>query len=516
MWMTFGYEGSAILVHPTLWSDFSAHLPLIRSFSLGSNWPPEYPIFPGDGIRYHFLFYAFVGWLEALGLPLDWALNLPSALGMTLFLILLARIASVLTGSFRVAVLSVVFVILNGSLTFVRFFEQRGFSWSAISQISELKEFVSFAPWGPGMISAFWTLNIYTNQRHLAVGFALCLLLMLAALRAQRGITWILLGALLGLLPILHQPALIIAPVVGGYTFLVRKEARRGLLLAAISGFPVALYGLSLLEHRAESRFHLGYLLEEPRTLARFFDYWFQNLGLHAALMPLALIFYFKKLHLVLLPALFLFVLTNSVQFSIEAAAGHKFLNFAAALGGIGSAYILVRLWDCAREGFRRLLFRTTVATAFFLLTFSGLIDLAPISNNRRGELHQGQAVEWIARNTPPDAVFMNSTLMMNPASLSGRKIFSGWPYFAWSAGHKEDRLPIIKSFYESKDFGAMCKLLMGRNLSYFTVENTRNDPNLPRIDLEFFTSNLAAEFADEERGFYVFSREELCSKGRL
>ena len=63
----FGYDRkvSQILVGSKIWSDFSSHLPLIRSFSWGNNFPPEYTIFPGETIRYHFLFYAMVGILAA-------------------------------------------------------------------------------------------------------------------------------------------------------------------------------------------------------------------------------------------------------------------------------------------------------------------------------------------------------------------------------------------------------------------------------------------------------------------
>jgi len=63
-----------------LWSDFAATIPLIRSFSLGDNFPPQYPIFAGPPIRYHFLFYLVVGFLEKIGVRLDWALNIPSAI----------------------------------------------------------------------------------------------------------------------------------------------------------------------------------------------------------------------------------------------------------------------------------------------------------------------------------------------------------------------------------------------------------------------------------------------------
>lgn len=86
MFHTFSYENNSILIASKAWSDFASHIPLIRSFSLGSNLPPEYPIFPGEPIRYHFLFYLVVGLLERLGMRIDFALNIPSALSFFLLI----------------------------------------------------------------------------------------------------------------------------------------------------------------------------------------------------------------------------------------------------------------------------------------------------------------------------------------------------------------------------------------------------------------------------------------------
>ncbi len=66
---SYDYENSWILIFGAMRSDFAATLPLIRSFSMGDNWPPEYPLFPGSPIRYHYLFFLIVGKLEAIGEP---------------------------------------------------------------------------------------------------------------------------------------------------------------------------------------------------------------------------------------------------------------------------------------------------------------------------------------------------------------------------------------------------------------------------------------------------------------
>src|SRR3989304_5922874 len=82
MFKTFNAQGGDLKIASKAWSDFAATIPLVRSFSLGDNFPPQYPIFPGPPIRYHFVFYFLVGMLEKLGIRIDWALNGLSIVGL--------------------------------------------------------------------------------------------------------------------------------------------------------------------------------------------------------------------------------------------------------------------------------------------------------------------------------------------------------------------------------------------------------------------------------------------------
>ena len=165
----FGYDRkvSQILVGSKIWSDFSSHLPLIRSFSWGNNFPPEYPLFPGEPIRYHFLFYAMVGIFERLGIPIDLALNVPSALAFFFLLIVIYFLAKILFDNRSVAMLSVVFFLFNGSFSFLEFFKH-----NSVFQIPSVANYPSFGPYDGKTVSAFWSLNIFINQRHLALAFA--------------------------------------------------------------------------------------------------------------------------------------------------------------------------------------------------------------------------------------------------------------------------------------------------------------------------------------------------------
>ena len=54
----------------------------MRSFSMGNNFPTEYPHFGGQDVKFHFMFQFFVGNLEFLGLRLDFAYNVVSVLAL--------------------------------------------------------------------------------------------------------------------------------------------------------------------------------------------------------------------------------------------------------------------------------------------------------------------------------------------------------------------------------------------------------------------------------------------------
>src|SRR4030042_4690578 len=76
MFATFSYDNGDMKIATKAWSDFANHIPLIRSFSFGNNFPSQFPLFSGPPIKYHFIFYAFAGLLEKLGLTIDYALNI--------------------------------------------------------------------------------------------------------------------------------------------------------------------------------------------------------------------------------------------------------------------------------------------------------------------------------------------------------------------------------------------------------------------------------------------------------
>ena len=517
MFHTFGYDPKThtILIASRLWSDFGSHIPLIRSFSMGTNWPPEYPIFPGEPIRYHFLFYAFVGILEKAGLRLDWALNLPSAMGLTLLLWGIWSLVMQLFKNARIAALSIVFFLFNGSLAFLKFFAQHPLSWNTPIDIIRASAFPAFGPWDNGLISAFWNLNVYTNQRHLALAFAIGIWFLVSVASGKNTIiAAVFWGLLIGTLPYFHQPMLLIMAVLLITSFLLFPRMRLSLLITG--GISLILIAPQLLTMPKSESFlyYPGYLIHDRLTFVTFLSYWFSNLGLHMILIPLGFFFVPNRAKKVLVSLFLIFLVSNLFKFSMEVTANHKFFNFALILGNMITAYVIVRFLSSLHV--MKIIKIILTLMIVIALTLSGLIDFFVVINDTKGvlaDVGNNETATWIVRNTPRSAIFLNSSFLYHPASIAGRKIFMGWPYFPWSAGYDTyGRMVEMKTMYESKNPQIFCPLLEKHAISYITVEDANNDANLPNIDTKYFEALKKPVFTNTQRSLAIYATTDLCS----
>ena len=297
MFSTFQGNNGTIKIASKLWSDFAAHIPLIRSFSMGQNFPPEYPTFPGEPIRYHYLFYLLVGALEGIGLNLALALNSVSTFGFTLLLWMIYKISYLIFHSRFVSLLSLILFLFNGSLSWVIYFNHSGWNVASLLAIPGQVHFPSFGPWNGQIVSAFWNLNIYTNQRHLGLSFALSLVVIypfLVRLFRRHHVSYLyyfILFSIMLLLPTLHQAAFIsVWIIVVAISFLDLRQAKHYLPLVgcmALGSIP----GILIAPQTAA-----GILAYEPgflatsRTVPAIFKYWWWNLGLYLPLHPYPLL----------------------------------------------------------------------------------------------------------------------------------------------------------------------------------------------------------------------------------
>lgn len=492
MFHTFSYSDGVIKVATKVWSDFSGTLPIIRSFSLGDNWPPEYPLFPGEPIRYHFLFYLVMGLIEKAGLRIDWALNLPSALSFTLLILTIYLLAKELFKSRAVGVLSVVFFLFNGSLSFLEFFKKHPLSLNTLVDILHNSTFPSFGPYDGKVVSAFWNLNIYTNQRHLALPFALLLLLVLWIVKTENkkaSFPQVVIGGIyLGILPFVHSSIFVMAVLVLGMLFILLNKQRLTILGILILGVLLSLPRVFFLKETASfvPKFELAYLSSHPLTIFSFIKYWFSNLGLSLFLIPIGFLLAPKNARKVFVAFLPLFLIGNLVQFSIEMAGNHKFFNVFLSVANMFTAYTVYKIWKQRFTG------KVIAILIIFFLTLSGVIDFFAIKNDTLYQISdypKNPDIVWIMKNISKNAVFLNSSYLYNPASLAGRKIYFGWPYFAWSLGYDTNsRFANVNKLFSDADLPSMCQTLKNEKINFIEVGEGAQDYNINR---PFFEKNF-------------------------
>ncbi|MBI4100836.1 hypothetical protein HY439_03840 [Candidatus Microgenomates bacterium] len=519
MTATFGSDPNAgtITIAGKAYSDFAANIPLIRSFSWGENFPPEYPLFPGEPIRYHFLFYLLVGTLEKIGIPLGWALNLPSILGFFSLLLMIYFLAKTLFKSILVAVLSAILFLFNGSFGFYYFFQKHPLSFpQTILDIAATQSFSAFGPYDKNPVTAFWNLNIYTNQRHFASGLFFALLPLYLFLRASKKkrppsikVT-IALGLILGLLPFWHATAFIIFLIMLAGIFLFLPFKRQVFLIALIGlfmAFPQFLY-LTRSQNLSSLHFHPGYLIANNLSITSFLQFWFLNLGLSSLLIPLGVFLAppkARKIFWIILPV---FIIGNLFQFSPDIAVNHKFFNFFLLVGNIFTAFLLSLLWR------KNYLTKVLTLGLLFFLTLSGIIDFFAIRNDHSYTLDDAPRnpdIVWIKENTPSSSIFLNSSFLYHPASLAGRKIFLGWPYFTWSAGYDTNkRGRIFRQLYQETTLLKACQDLKENSIDYITEDRSFANPDLPPISL-LFRSQFTKLYENKQTSFTIYGRQESC-----
>lgn len=528
---TLSYDAKthAILLSSTVWSDFGAHLPLIRSFSWGANWPPESPLFPGEPIRYHFLFYAFVGLLERLGMRIDFAFNIPSIIGLWLLMIMLYITGKVLFRRRLIGILGVLFFLFNGSFSWISYFTKKGWTGESIAHIATNARFPSFGPWDGGLVTAFWNLNIYTNQRHLGLSYGLALLgiYILWTMDTHKNIKTryvlgVCTGTILGILSLTNQAAFAILGMYWGWIFLTTQAVRLPTIPAFLISLPWIAFYFFYTQRSSPIVYETGYVIHDSFTWKKFGEFWLYNLGLHLPLIPLGLFFVRWRVKFFIIPTLVLFIAPNLWRFSVDMINNHKFFNFFLIIGSMYSAAVIVKIWDTVLVMSYRLsvipkyivricnlLF---IGLCIFSLTFSGIIDFFVIANDQKGPLADrgnNRDIDFFLSKTSADAIVLNSTWFYHPASLAGRKIYAGYAYFTWSYGYDKDaREKVVNAIYNARDKETACRLLHLADIDYVELKDKPEEYIHPNWEL---WRSIPSIYRNNLSGVTVYNPKVFC-----
>jgi hypothetical protein len=445
MWKSFSYDQQAheFIIARNVVGDFGLHLSLIRSVSWGNNIPVESPFYPGVPMPYHYAVDVLAGLLERAEVRIDIALNAISAIACTLLLYIIYKLPQRIFGKNRfVGVVSVLLFIFHSSLTFVDFFKGKTLSFSLLKDIWRIPNYIHAGPFDGSVISTFFTLNVFVNQRHTVAALAIGLWIVYELISVLFGgkhvklSKLLALGALLGVLGWVHT--LLFAGfcfVVFALCVLYRKfRYIIPLLLPAVAIFiPHAVSILQVTHGASPAFFNPGFLSARPFTWQSFFYYWWLNLGPALFLILLGFVMASKKQKLFFIPFIVLFVITNTFQLSYRIDHNHTIINLCIIIANLYTAWVLWLWW---RKGIGM---KIAVVVLILMLTLSGILDIMVIKNDyqlRVADAPKNQFMQWIRTYTPQDTIFLSKQEILDPVTLSGRKNYVGHDYYLSVMGY--------------------------------------------------------------------------------
>lgn len=534
MWTTFNVQDGKLNVGISVFSDFSPHLGMIRSFSYGNNFPTSYSHFAGEDIKYHFMFQFFVGNLEYLGLRIDYAFNIPSIISFISAFLLLYVLAVKITGKALVGALSCTFFAFRSAKTLFTYLASVPRGFNQYKSLSDNMEFISDTPnesWG------LWNLNVYANQRHLALGLCIMLFVIIMFLpylyemfEAIKNLGFIIdrnrkklntkkdkyktsyfssaasyikliffskeawldknigqavaLGIILGALSFFHGAA-VIGCLLMLFVMAAMSKRRMGYLITA-----VITVLLSVIQTRyfiegsaVSTNFYFGFIAEN-RTIFGVLSYLERLLGI----LPFVILAYLcveKGINRYLVPVFFApLIFAFTVSLTVDVTVNHKYIMMSCMMLGILAAILISKMLLK-----KDILLRIVGVLLIIALTSTGIYDFIIVIRKNTSiqpivlDL-EDPLTEWINKNSTSRDIFLTSSYALNNIVFGGAMLYQGHQYYAWSAGYDtEYRDVMVRQMYEADTPEELDKLVNRNNIRYIVIDHDNRESKLYQIN---------------------------------
>jgi hypothetical protein len=439
-----------------IWGDWAAHLSFTGSFAYGHNFPPDFPIDPGNHLGYPFMMDFLAANLVPLGSSLTSSLVLTSGLLGLAFPAVMYLAASRLAGGRAAGAIATVVFLMSGGIGFVYLLgdmSTRGLAvLSHLPREYTLDRELNFQWLNP-------VLAYLVPQRTTLFGFSLALIVLLLVWTATREeLGWpayLFAGVVAGLMPAFHVHAwgTVVALSAFWFLFTRRREWFAFFVPAVVLAAPVlvwmwppannsycgsvgSVFGycvepgwLSYTDIKRD-----GLLLAAPD----FVWFWIKNTAL---LIPLII-----TGHLVnrwiptrfatwFAPMWLWFAVPSVIVLQPWDWDNTKFFIFFALLGSIVAGAVLAALFQHGAVG------AVVAAVMLVVMVLSGGLDLArardtTVSSYQFVDTRGLQLADWVRSHTPPDAIFVVADEHNSPIpTLSGRRVMIGYPGWLYTYG---------------------------------------------------------------------------------
>jgi len=506
-------------IHET--GDFGPNLAIAQGFALGHNFPTQYPMFSGEPILYHFLYYFAAGNLTFLGLDPALANNALSIGSMVAMLVVLAALGERLFRSVAVGRVAVILFFFHGSLSFVPYLASFTSPAEALDTIPRLSNYLSSGFPYRGEDWAIWTQNVFLNQRHLASAVGVLLVAVLfvvdriqpeqGAARRDRAIAgYVMCGVLLGLLPLWNGAIYVASAVILGGV-LVFFSGRAQLVALALAAAVVSVPQILFLRPEGTQpvpypALHLGYVVDPatPWHVAAYVGFLFGPKLLLAAVALLSGTSVQRRFFAALTV---LVVMAFVVQLTIDISQNHKFLTTWLIVANTYVAYGLVRLWRGTlawrSRSVGRPLQRVVAVVLALVIAIGGGIDLIPIANDglQVQRVTGDRLFEWVRDQTDRRAVFLTDIVIHHPILLAGRRIYLGWPAYPFSMGYDmATREASYRRLLSSTSPRDVLRELQAAGIDYVAFDDgVRSEHYVQDINEDLFREHFETVYTDPD-----------------
>ncbi|MDR1539033.1 MAG: hypothetical protein LBU32_13760 [Clostridiales bacterium] len=507
--MTLYSKSGVLKISSLIFGDASVHLAIMESFSKGSNFPTQYPLFADGSMNYHFMFFFMAGNLEYLGAPQAMAYNIPSILSGTSLSMLIFAFATMISGRKAVGALAGALLFFRSSFSAFIFAFQNGLV-ALFSQEGWIG-FTDRESWG------IYTINVFINQRHLAFAIALAFLcaifffkfllesysrpsqkrfFSLQAWKLQDPRLAVSSGAILGLSAFWNGSSVLAALPILFVMALFSQNKLGYLVFAAISS--ALAYAQTFFFSRGSMveniSYKFGYLASEP-TLFGIAKYYFLTFGILGVIVIVAAFLLKKELKVLILAFCAPMALITFAQLSVQLFNNHKNANAAVAFLNIISAWAVCELISPeakkaskkrkAESKSRLYLPARRILAVFicFILTVSGIVDwthfarfTATTSGRRFWSVEEvDQLSLWIAGNTEKDSLFLVPPgNLYSSVSKAGRPLFLYYDYVPMSMGYSvSSRSEARSRIYEGVDGAEIARIAKESKIDYILVNES-------------------------------------------
>lgn len=487
------------------YGDLNMHIGFITSIAEQGKFPPDYVFLSGYQLNYPFFINMLSSSLYLFGLPLRWAILIPSYVIAILLVMGFYFVAFKMTKVRKVAVLATIFFFLCGGLGFSYFFEGAKEDKAIFTRI--FTEYYN-TPTNLNEKNIRWANSIcdmIIPQRTTMAGwcvFLCCLWYLIDATKNKQTKSYITLGIIASCMPMIHTHSFLALGIISAivfFTYLIEektwKEKKKYISNWLIYGGIVALIAFPQLilwtfKQTSGNEYFLRYHFNWVNVKDPYIWFYIKNWGIIALFAIPAILNANKDNRKIFLGGLGVFLLSEFIVFQPNEYDNNKLFFISYMIILIIVCDWLIYMWEKLKE----VKGRNYLAIAVILLgTLSGILTI-------QRELYSGgkyetfskdmiEMSEYIKENTEKDSIFLTSTTHINPVcSLAGRNVYVGSSLYVYYHGLGKEFMKrsnevdyVYKATYQE-----ILEFCRKKNIKYIYVGNYEKStlkPNMEEIN---------------------------------